>query len=263
MKIIIEAIDKTPDQNDNCLNVQSSPFPINGIGTGNNYAILSKVTGFDYFKLLNYPAPSFEKRVQKVAHPIIDYFHFGPQSGPFLELHGDILTLCENENWFESYTVNVSQPSSGQFRYTNAFGGIYSLFRPGIPGINHVYFSYPWTSGLWFGASPDLTIKYDNQNDPNFFNNSGLCPTSNIRRAKEELYDVCGNTFYPTANAVFSPVLGNVMDYLVSTDFNTIKDFWSDNVITVGLLGPNAANNYYDFVKGNFYDRRRTDLSRY
>lgn len=242
---------KAPDKGtlmDGCLNV--TPIQnniVNGLGPA-NFAILSKVNGYDYYKRIMYP--NDEETVIKMAHPIFDFQHY---SAVPHEMNGDVLTLCETVNDFEAMNVYSSNINgyAQQFRYTNAYGGLYAIYRPGIPGFKPVYFAYPYTEGIWFNGSPDLSIAYDDLNDPV----NSYCQPANTRRSKIEDYYVHDCYYCVGAHLFLGIPTATVTDYLISTDFSFINSFWSDNVITVGLSQhlpiANTANNNYDFFASN------------
>jgi hypothetical protein len=187
-------------------------------GEFGNYAILSSVTGSTYFALY----PEVGGKVRKVDHPIEDrqYYSETPKAK-----YGDVLALCTPRNDFTSY-----EWKKGSSRFGLGVGGLYKISRPGTPQ-QPLYFAFPYSQGLWYLGSPDMRIYYGtNIQTPDCANGH-----QNI------IEDYKTKTCFFCSNGVESlgGILGidenNVTNYIASTDFEFLREYWLDNAIILGF----------------------------
>lgn len=128
---------------------------------------------------------------------------------------GDVITLCSGTNYF----------NSGQGVTANlAANGIYTL---DAPGQKQVYFVLPAQPAFWGAldgtAGRNLWINYRISNI--------ACDGVIVTGGQE--YSVAKNGF---ANNIF----GYGAEKFATTNFQALYDFWSDNVITVGIAASNT-----------------------
>jgi hypothetical protein len=136
---------------------------------------------------------------------------------------GNKLTLCNEKIRFNGFGENAENFSLG-------FGGVYTLE---IPKMQPLYFAFPYPRFLWYFNGPDMRIV------PRYEITSNTCNTSSCGFEQKEIneeYRTCINTF------MNDNVFGfNDNTYLVSTDKNTIYNFWKTPAITVALGGGNMS----------------------
>lgn len=179
------------------------------------YAKLSKITGFNYYTRVG-STPDY-RRLQKLIYPIEDRNYLGNGNPE----QGDVLSLCEDVSKFNSWDEHTSG-----IRYALGMGGVFKLERPGT-SQQPLYFSFPYATGLWFNQGPDMRVFY------------GTVTTTNTclsgRQEITQMYETHGCEFcgyYPVWNIAST----DVTNYLASTDYNFISNYWKDNVINVGVL---------------------------
>ncbi len=233
--------------NDNCLNVFPNPLtnPPNASGA---YAILiprKDIT--DCFKIVSYacnnPTGYHSEKAIKVDYPFIDFQNTGSSATGYVQKEGNAMTLCENYiNPFVNYNENIGScgPSTFNWRFTAAYG-VYEIKRPTGNGNNQMplYFGYPFSKGIWWGSSPDMTVLYDYEYA------SDICNTIS-GNYQQPYYGVTGCPICIDADLVLGSTSLPAKDLLVNNDPNVILNYWKQSKIQIGFV-----NGYSTLATGS------------
>lgn len=190
------------------------------------YAMLSALPDVPFYERIG--AGNYI-RIKRINYPIYD---IGAQQ------FGVSMTLCEDDFFkFNDYHGGTGYTES----HALGWGGIYRVSRPGTT-LRPVYFAFPYARYLRYDQGPDMNFYYG-CND-----NLGQC--SNGRQEIQEDYFIGACEICDATESVFNLSQNNAADQLITTDFQTISNFWKDNVITVGFHDLNnlvAPGNYTSF----------------
>jgi hypothetical protein len=206
-----------------------------------NYARVMRVGDLPYFSKFEYGAPiATEERIKKYSNPIQDKLYWSHTTGStsLLDsqnwLFGDVLTLCQSTTLF----TQMGDPTE---RYSLAHG----LYRIDRPGINQkpLFFAFPYSKGIWFTAGPDMSLHYGIDEDFGKY-----CPPGQRKMAEEYYTEMC-EFCYVGPLAIDFPQQTNVWEYIANTNYTTIYDYWSENIIQVGFRA-NSGNSIPSGLSG-------------
>jgi hypothetical protein len=187
------------------------------------YAMLSAMPGVPFYERIG---QGDYLRIRKMQYPIYD---IGAQQ------FGVSMTLCDNYFFkFNDYHGGTGYTES----HALGWGGIYRISQPGTT-LRPLYFTLPYSKYLRYEGGPDMNI-YFGCND-----NLGSC--SNGRQEIQEDYFIGSCEICDVTESTFGLSQNQAADHLVTTDFQTISNYWNDNVITVGFHDYNGS-----IVSGNF-----------
>lgn len=175
--------------------------------------------------------------VKSIMPHIVDMHGAFPLAG-FNRQFGNRMTLCKNENLFYDY-----YSTGGGNRFMLDFGGVYKISRPGITGIDPMYFYFSPFGGYNFAGAPDMNMNfYGNVQGSNCTNgNADYIQNENLRNCLfEDFTD--SNTY-----------LINSRHYFANPNHQFLNNYWSDNVVAVGIgrvgfSGASVLRNYVEFV---------------
>lgn len=189
-------------------------FPISNYGTG--FQALYAVGGLDYWRrFMDSTLGAFTMNLARLPS----------NQGPIVNRHfmenGWSATLCQNFSRFNDFAEQTKHLALGQ-------GGVYKLVTPEYS--YPLYFAFPYTSTLWYSDGPDMNFAV-------------------LMSHFDELAPACSNGEYEVDDQILlgpSPMISQgavahgytaseAQSYLINTNFNTIYNYWSDNVVTVGL----------------------------
>jgi uncharacterized delta-60 repeat protein len=218
--------------NDNDLLPPNHIFNINA-NTLQNYAQLNRIHGLPVYEPLR---DELVSSIRKLEFGLKDRF-FSGENG---EEEGDLLTLCRYNTLFNSWNENQSQ------RYLLGQGGLFCITRPHTKQVP-LYFAFPYARGIWYTDAPDMRIYYGTTENP-----PEQC-ASDKRKIGEE-NETRGCWFCVQGATALDISTSDITDYLVSTDYAFISNYWSDNVVTVGFSdGPTSlASTITDFAASIF-----------
>jgi hypothetical protein len=185
------------------------------------YALLQAMPGFQYFERIG--SGDYIK-VKKMTYPI---FHVSQQQ------YGVSMTLCGGDNGasFKKFNdYHGGNPGDYTEDFALGWGGIYKVSRPGT-GQRPVYFTLPFAQFLRYDQGPDLNFYYGT-------NVLNYCSNGSKEITEDYFIGTC--EICSTTQSVFGLAQNAMADILITTDYATISNFWSDNVIVVGVHNNNA-----------------------
>jgi hypothetical protein len=182
-----------------------------------NYALVSYVTGFDYWGPKTFNGVGI---VKKLTHPIRKYEYHGNTNQVAPSGDGEMLTICNNCNNFDDWDDEQKHGT------TNAALGKNGLFQLSRLGQKTVYFILPMTLDMWYDGSPDEAMYFGTQ-DPTTNPQQTTCGS---RQRIEEDYLYQSNYEYFKSN-----IFGYNTDYLASTNKSAMEAYWKSNSILVGV----------------------------
>ena len=220
-----------PVQFEQCLTVSDLPPEIDDIYFAMLYALpycpfYERIGDLDYLK------------IKKIQHPIYDVDS---------NLFASGLVFCSEHMFFNDFHGITSLTNLYTERYALGWGGIYKVFRPGA-NQRPLYFTLPYTKYLRYVQGPDMNFYYGQ----NHFGNLQFC-TGTVEETQEDYFigpcEICNQT-----ETSFGLTQNQAADQLVTTDIQTISNFWSDNAITVvftNLASLNSNNVHTFYASGS------------
>ena len=159
--------------------------------------------------------------IRKLENAIAD--RQNPMGGT---VEGNILKLCDEVSRFNSW----EEPPGARFGLGH--GGVYKLSRLGLPPL---YFAFPYGAKIWFLQGPDMRIRFLYQK-----NDNTQCSGSGGIFDVAPVYNLGHDSFTPVASTT---LLLN-RDYLVTTDFDFIKNYWREKAIDIAFGTTNNMQSY-------------------
>ena len=156
-----------------------------------------------------------------MEHPIIDrlgdYITTGIKQTSWQPnwIYGDVLNICQQNS-----RTNSADEVGGRY----AFGhGLYKLSRPGI-GQKPLFFSFPYTQGLWFLDGPDMGLIYGT----NKIYSNYQCPQLYLTEI-EELYTTKQCEYCDIAPTILGIQAADIRKYLATTEYSFLHNYWSQS----------------------------------
>ncbi|HTF05413.1 MAG TPA: hypothetical protein VK826_15395 [Bacteroidia bacterium] len=210
-----------------CLTIYDLPPITNDI----YFAMLYAIPGCPFYERVG-QSPAYTK-IKKMPLPIYDRT---------INQFAVALTLCDEHVFFNDFHGTIYGDYTQQFAL--GWGGIFRISRPGT-NQRPLYFTLPYTKLLRYTQGPDMNFYFGHQH----FDNFQFC-TGTVEEIEEDYFigpcEICGST-----ETVFGLTQNQAADILITTDYQTISNFWSDNVVTVcftdnnGLANPSNVHTFY------------------
>ncbi len=201
--------------NDDCFNVEDANF-VDDLESLGSYAKLSKLSGSNYYDWKNFGS---DYAIRKLIHPILDRDYYGIDNPKY----GDVLTLCDNTNNFNNWEDEGERFVLGQ-------GGLYKIERLGSQQYSTLqaplYFAFPYARTMWWIDGPDMTVYYGC--------NVGYNPCSDKREITED-NEMHFCLFCTTGSSTLGFPSNDITDWLASTDYTFMANYWLDNAISIGF----------------------------
>ncbi|MFN4122138.1 MAG: hypothetical protein ACK4GL_02400 [Flavobacteriales bacterium] len=145
----------------------------------------------------------------------------------------DALTLCHptsNMHDIGEFKTNINSGA-------HAGLGMGGIFKVSIPGQNMpLYFSFPYTKGIWFNDGPDMGVFYfvKNENNQNCENIVGN-PQEELLFNKSIVVGHGGSAFVNSYETIY-PDDPLSTRFIISHDYDEIKQYWEANQIKIGFI---------------------------
>ena len=171
---------------------------------------------------VNFYERIYPNLIQKVNQPLCH----GNSSGNFE--CGQSLTICDANTI--TYSIDEWRSRARNDIHGLAQSGIYKIERGDLPPV---YFAFPITQYMWFSDGPDMTVLMQTKLNDELFCDGNLV-NLDIFKFGAESCEFCSHNIW-----------GHGLDKLVSTQYNDLKNYWGDNVVTVGF-GQNHSSTMID-----------------
>lgn len=200
-----------------------------------------------YFKIVTLNYSTFHYAVKKLENPLMDKFHYDDvwTISPPSKMDGDVLSICEDDAYFNTWDDEPSGVGAGNWpRYAIGYG-LYQLTRPGVDYQKMLYFYMPYQGGFWYGNGPDLRLYYGTD-----FTGSNC--VNGFQQITED-YETRYCAFCISGTSVFG--FTHPTDYIATTNYSTIKNYWTDNILTIGVTSSSTTpplTNLYEIEAQNY-----------